>query len=123
MQQAANAYAKTAQTTLSSRDLEAHVLMKSAARLQAIRDEWDLRQGELDGALTHNRKLWTVLLTAVTSDDNPLPAPIRQNVANLGIFIMNHTIGVMTAPAPEKLNVLVTINRELAAGLRASAAR
>lgn len=119
MHQAANAYARAAQSSQSPRELEAHVLLKSAAQLQAIREDWANRHEDLDGALTHNRKLWTVLVASVTREENPLPLPIKQNVANLGIFILNHTIATMAAPAPEKLGVLVNINRELAAGLRA----
>ncbi|MGL5115850.1 MAG: flagellar biosynthesis regulator FlaF, partial [Beijerinckiaceae bacterium] len=41
----AQAYARTAQQTLQGRDLEAHVLLKSAARLQGIRDNFELRKG------------------------------------------------------------------------------
>ncbi|MFL5207653.1 MAG: flagellar biosynthesis regulator FlaF, partial [Microvirga sp.] len=54
---------------------------------------------------------------------NPLPAAIKQNVANLGIFIFNHTLAVMTQPAPERLAILIDINREIAAGLRGPAAQ
>ena len=123
MQQAASAYSKAAQATQSPRELEAAILLKAAARLQAIRDDWDGRRRELFDALTYNRKLWTVLVTSATEEGNPLPAPIKQNVANLGIFIFNHTLAVMTQPAPERLGILITINREVAAGLRSQPAQ
>ncbi len=119
MQQAAQAYGKVAQQTLGPRELEAHVLLKAATRLQRVREAWDERQGELDEALTYNRKLWTVLATAATADTNPLPREIKQNIGNLGIFIFKRTAEVMMAPSPEKLDALVNINREIAAGLRA----
>ena len=118
MQQAATAYSKVAQATQPPRELEAAILLKAATRLQAIRDDWDGRRRELFDALTYNRKLWTILVTSATEPDNPLPAGIKQNVANLGIFIFNHTLAVMTQPAPERLGILITINREIAAGLR-----
>lgn len=120
-QQAAAAYQQTAKKTGSPRELEASLLSKSAAQLQRIRDDWDNRSKELDGALTYNRKLWTVFLTSVTRDENPLPLAIKQNVANLGIFVMNQTITVLANPAPQKLDVLININKELAAGLRTQA--
>ena len=44
MQHAAQAYGKVAKQTASPRDLEADLLLKAAARLQAISDDWD-RQG------------------------------------------------------------------------------
>jgi flagellar protein FlaF len=123
MQQAANAYPKIAQATHSPRELEAAVLMKAASRLQTIRDDRDGRQRELFAALTYNRKLWTILVSSATDAANPLPAAIKQNVANLGIFIFNHTLAVMTQPAPERLAILIDINREIAAGLRGPAAQ
>ena len=118
MHYAANAYSKVAQATQSPRELEAHVLLKAATRFQAIRDDWDNRAKDLDEALTYNRKIWTVLVSSVTRPENPLPQPIKQNVANLGIFIFNHTLSLMSGAKPEKLAVLININRELAAGLR-----
>jgi flagellar biosynthesis activator protein FlaF len=118
MQQAATAYTKVAQATNSPRELEAAILMKAATRLQAIRDDWDGRRRELFDALTYNRKLWTILVSSTTEADNPLPVGVKQNVANLGIFIFNHTLSLMSGAKPEKLAILININRELAAGLR-----
>lgn len=117
-QQAAAAYQQTAKQTASPRELEASLLSKSAAQLQRIKEDWDNKKSELEGALTYNRKLWTVFLTSVTKDDNPLPVAIKQNVANLGIFVMNQTIEALANPAPEALTVLININKELATGLR-----
>lgn len=118
MQNAASAYARVAQATQSPRELEANVLLKAATRLQAVKDEWQTRQNELDEALLYNRKLWTVLVTSVTREDNPLPKLIKQNITNLAVFIFNRTLELSSAPAPEKLSVLININREIAAGLR-----
>ena len=91
--------------------------MKAATRLQAIRDDWGGRRDDLTGALTYNRRLWTILVTSATREDNPLPAPIKQNIGNLGLFIFNHTISAEAEPDAKKLGVLVSINREIAAGL------
>jgi flagellar protein FlaF len=122
MSQAANAYAKAAQAAQSPREIEATVLMKAATRLQIIRDDWNAKSRELDEALTFNRKLWTVLVTSVTDAANPLPTPIKENVANLGLFVFKHTVSLMSAPAPDRLAILITINREIAAGLRSQPA-
>ena len=120
MQQAASAYSKVAQAIQSPRELEAAILMKAATKLQAVRDDWTGKRPDLFEALTYNRKLWTILVSSATEDSNPLPAAVKQNVANLSLFVFNHTLEVMTAPAPERLAILITINRELAAGLRAA---
>lgn len=121
MQNAFNAYAaaaKSAQATSSPRELEASLLVKAGARIQAIADDWTGRAAELDDALNYNRRLWTLLVSAVTAEDNPLPTPIKVNILSLANFIFNHTFRVSADPKPEKLTVLVGINRDIAAGLR-----
>jgi flagellar protein FlaF len=117
MQNAANIYRKVATQTASPRELEADLLLKAASRLQAVKDSWDNSKPILDEALLYNRKLWTIFLTSITNAENPLPVEIRQNVANLGLFVMNQTVSVLTEPRREKLAPLISINRELAAGL------
>jgi flagellar protein FlaF len=51
-----------------------------------------------------------------------MPRDVRQNVANIGLFVMNHTVTVMKDPNPDSLDSLISINRELAAGLLGRAA-
>ena len=117
MQSAAKAYGAVAQQTASPRELEAQLLLRAASRLQNVHDHWESQHAALDHALLFNRKLWTVFLTSVTTNDNPLPPEMRQNIANIGIFVLNHTLNVSGDPAPERLRSLININRQLAAGL------
>jgi flagellar biosynthesis activator protein FlaF len=118
MQNAAQAYGKVAKEIASPRELEADLLLKAAARLQAIHDAWDDKRSDLDAALLYNRKLWTVFLSSISGADHPMPIEIRQNVASLGVFVMKQTLALMTEPRPEQLTSLININRELALGLR-----
>jgi flagellar protein FlaF len=121
MHSAAQAYGKVARQVATSRELEANLLLKAAAQLQALCSGWNERQGErqveLHEALLFNRKLWTIFLTSVTSEGNSLPAEVRQNVANIGLFVMKQTLATSGAPHPDKLRPLININREVAAGL------
>jgi flagellar biosynthesis activator protein FlaF len=121
MSNPAQAYARTAQQTLQGRDLEAHVLLKSAARLQGIRDNFAMREGELADALLANRKIWTIFVSAMSSDDCPLPQLVRSNIINLGMFVFNRTLQLSVNARPEQLTALIDINRNLAAGLRGDA--
>lgn len=118
---AAAAYGQVRQATVQPRELEAHLLMKSATQLQTIHDNWDDLKDTLNDALFYNRRLWSVFLDAVTSEDSPLPKPIAQNIANLGFFVFNHTLKIQVRPDAEKLRSLISINREIAQGLRGSA--
>jgi flagellar biosynthesis activator protein FlaF len=118
MHYASKAYAQTAKETSPPRQLEANLLLKAAAKLQAVHESWREKPIGLYEALTYNRKLWTVFIDAVIDDDNRLPLQVRQNIANLGIFVMGETFSLMTKPSPEHLQSLININRGVAAGLR-----
>lgn len=120
-QQGAKAYQQTAKVVESSRERESALLMKAAAGIQRVKDDWaTVSEEELKTALTFNRKLWTIFMASVTKEDNPLPQEVRQNIANLGMFILNQTREILldAEPRPQQLDVLVRLNRQLASGLR-----
>ena len=83
-----------------------------------MHESWREKPIGLYEALTYNRRLWTVFIDAVTSDDNRLPAPVRQNIASFGVFVMGETFSLMTKPQPDHLVSLIQINRGIAEGLR-----
>ncbi|HHB82517.1 MAG TPA: flagellar biosynthesis regulatory protein FlaF [Devosia sp.] len=116
--QAAAAYQQVAKQTANPTDREADLLSQSAQRLQKIRADWDGNYADLAQALKFTNNLWGILLAAVVDENNPLPDHIRQNVANLGIFILSRIVEIQLEPAPQKLDAIININRELAAGLR-----
>lgn len=121
MSSAAQAYARTAQATSSPRELEAHLLMKAASKLQAVAANWPASQGELDPALLYNRRLWTIFVAAMQEPDRPVPDAVRQNIMNLGIFVFKQIYETQLKPGPERLRSMIEINRNLAAGLRGQA--
>ena len=116
---AALAYQQVGKQTVSPRLLEANLLSRAATQLQRVRDDWETNRPDLFEALRFNRKLWNIFLTSVTGEDCRLPRELRENIANLGIFVMKQTLATQNQPEPRKLDVLININRELAAGLRA----
>jgi flagellar protein FlaF len=116
---AALAYQQVGKQTVSPRVLEANLLSRAATQLQIVRDDWDNKSSELSSALLFNRKLWNIFVTSVTGEQSQLPKALRENIANLGIFVMKQTLSTQQRPEPNKLDVLININRELAAGLRA----
>jgi flagellar biosynthesis activator protein FlaF len=117
-QSASKVYARVAHAVLDPRDLEASLLLKAAAKLQAVLEAWDQKPPSgLSDALLYNRQLWIVFIDAVMRDDNRLPVATRQNVLNLGMFVMAETFSLMTAPKHEHLANLIQINRAIAAGL------
>jgi flagellar biosynthesis activator protein FlaF len=114
---AANAYAKVANETVPPRQLEATLLLKAAAKLQAVHDSWQDKPAGLKDAVLYNRRLWTLFLDAVTRDDNKLPKAVRDNLTKLGVFVMGETFALMTKPTLNQLRAIIKVNRGLAAGL------
>jgi flagellar protein FlaF len=121
MNHASKTYAKVARETAPPRELEASLLLKAAAKLQAVHDSWRDKPTGLDDALMYNRRLWTVFIDSVASGDNKLPATVRSNLTKLGAFVMGETFALMTKPKPNHLKSIIKINRGIAAGLRSRA--
>lgn len=120
--QASEAYGKKSMAAATDqRTMEGHALMKAAMKLEqlskALRQDPPPSLQEVDQALEYNRKLWTVFAGETINDDHPLPDQIKNNIANLSIFIFKRTIECLADPQPEKLSALININRQIASGL------
>jgi flagellar protein FlaF len=114
---AANAYARTSREAGSPREIEAQALLTAARKLEEVRTNWSGPDRNMHEALLFNRRLWTIFLTAAESNDNPQPVEIRQQIANIGVFVLKQTVEMTTEPDPAKLKSLIDINCNLAAGL------
>jgi flagellar protein FlaF len=117
MSNAAQAYTRTSHTTASPREIEAQALLKAARQLIEVQDNWAGPDKNMHTALLFNRRLWSIFMSAVETNDNPQPIEVRQNVANIGVFVMKQTIEMQMDPDPAKLKPLIEINRNIAAGL------
>ena len=124
MHHPAKAYEKNAVENGSPRELEARLLMRAASKLQAVKDGTVTKIADVLSAVRYNRRLWLIFAFSTSSPDNPLPTEIRRNVISLATFVVNRSITLETAaePQPERVDVLININREIAAGLRTNAA-
>ena len=50
--------------------------------------------------------------------ENPIPAEIKRNLLSLSAFIDKRTFEAISYPDPAKLDILIAINRNIAAGLQ-----
>ena len=114
---ATQAYARTSQTTASPREIEAQALLKAARQLQEIQNNWKGPDRNMHKALMFNRRLWSIFMSAAEANDNPNSLEVRQNIANIGIFVLKQTIEMQMDPHPSKLKSLIDINCNIAAGL------
>ena len=117
MSNAAQAYARTAHTSSSPREIEAQALLKAARQLQEIQTNWAGPDKAMHNALLFNRRLWSIFMSAAESSDNQQSLEVRQNIANIGVFVMKQTVDMQINPDPAKLKSLIDINCNLAAGL------
>lgn len=121
---AAGAYGTNAQKhTPDQRELEGRVLLKAARMIQDLQEGWDGVTPELlEQTLKYNRQIWMMFYdTALENPENPggavRPNDLRSNIINLANFIFKREIEIMAKPEKQKLDILVSINREIAAGL------
>ncbi len=118
---AVDAYAAAERVTSSGRQLEASVLFRVARGLQVAQEQWGTPgyQSRVEAALKQNQKLWTFFQAELAEPENPLPADLKASLGRLIEFIDRRTFEMMAFPAPEKLSILININRNVGAGLAA----
>jgi flagellar protein FlaF len=77
----------------------------------------DATYTQISEALIFNRKLWTIFLSEAQREENPNSLDVRQNIANLGVFVLSQTTALQMSPQREHIKPLIEINRNIAAGL------
>jgi flagellar protein FlaF len=115
-------YEMGAKATDSGRALEAGALLKAARLLEACRDGWNApdRAARLDAALRRNQRLWTIFQAELAEPSHELAGELRAKLLQLSGFIDRRTFEIMADPDPRKLQILIDINRHVAAGLSES---
>ncbi len=119
--QAISAYGSAAQKhTHNPRELEVQVLLKSAKMIKDLQDNWDNTDQEtIEETLKYNRQIWLIFYENATEnpDNREQDEEFTSNIINLANFIFKRQVEVMAENAPQKLDVIININREIAAGL------
>jgi flagellar protein FlaF len=117
MRKAAQGDLRTSRATSPPRGIEARALLKAARQLQDVQANWAGPDKNMHNALLYNRRLWSILIGAAGTNDDPQPMQIRQNIVKIGVFVLKQTVEIQAAPDPAKLKSLIDINCNLAAGL------
>jgi flagellar protein FlaF len=119
---AAGTYESVSKMTMSGREIEAAVLSKAARKLRLCQEQWnsDHRNELLNEALRFNQRIWSIFQTELFHDENPLPKKLRLDIIRLSACIDKRIFETMAEPSPDKLNIIIDINNNLAAGLRGS---
>ena len=119
---AAKAYQQINKITISGRETEARVLSEAANKLKYCIDNWNAtaRGAQLDEALRYNQRIWSMFQSDLTCENHHLPRQLREDILSLSIFIDKRIFEVMAYPNPDKLKIIIKINRNIAAGLSGS---
>jgi flagellar biosynthesis activator protein FlaF len=113
------AYAQQQKRNLTPREVEAMAFTKAALLLEDAKKAAGNIE-EYSKALRFNHLLWTIIQADLTEPDNNLPPEIKANVMSLSIFVDKQTTKALRTTSGADLDVLININRNLAAGLRTS---
>lgn len=106
---------------------EAWALLEAARRIAGVVQFGNFESAEdrkkIRDALRLNLRVWTIIQAEQTTqeaDGEPQLQDIRRNILTLCKFIDQHSLDAMIEPTPERLAVLININRNIAAGLLGS---
>ena len=111
------AYEQQQKRNLSPREVEAMAFTKAAVMLEDAKSKTKDIEG-FSQALRFNHLLWTIMQADITEPENQLPPEIKANVMSLSIFVDKQTNKALRSTDGADLDVLININRNLAAGLR-----
>ena len=115
---AREAYSSGAKTSTSSRQLEAQALSRAAQRLEESQSTSGIDGTELvRSALRHNQKLWTLFQANLIQPEHGMDLGLRKSLLELSLFVDKTTLELLVRPDAAKVQPLIDINRQLAAGL------
>ncbi len=119
---AVKTYEDVDKNTSSGRATEARVLTQGALKLIEVKQKWNSPQRRqlLDAALRYNQRIWSIFQVELSQKNHPLPEQVRLDLLQLSRFIDRRIFDAMAFPEAEKLDIIIKINQNIAAGLRGS---
>ncbi len=91
-------------------------LTTTARKMAAVQKGTPTRDEILD-AVRLNWRLWTIIQVEQADPDCATPKNIREGLLNLANFVDKRSLDLLAEPDSTKLEVLININRNIAAGL------
>lgn len=98
------------------RQSEAWALTEAARRIFDAKERYGAG-AEFLAAIRLNWRLWTIFQAELSSAESQVPDEIRGNMLSLCNFVDKVTVEIIAEPTVEKADILITINRHIAAGL------
>jgi flagellar protein FlaF len=92
-------------------------LTTTARKMAEVRDKPGVTREQILDAVRLNWRLWTIIQAEQSDPDCATPKSIREGLLNLSNFIDKRSVELLATPDMEKLDALISINRNIAAGL------
>ena len=113
---ASTRYRQPAQQGGSPRETEGRALMEAARRLSLAKDNPKDENALID-TVRLNWRLWTIFQSDLSEVNTDIPDDLRSNMLRLCNFVDKRTVEILANPQPQLLDVLININRNIAAGM------
>lgn len=91
--------------------------LTEAARRMALAQKPEISEEDMLTTVRLNWRLWTIFQAELASPESALPLEMRQDMLSLCNFIDKRTVEIISDGDRSKLDVLININRQIAAGL------
>jgi flagellar biosynthesis regulator FlaF len=96
---------------------EEDALALTQAALDISRAYESKDEKRLAAALDRNLKLWVGIRTLVSSAENPLPMPIKDNLIRLSSFVAQKTFEMQNGANAKTIEALANTNLQISEGL------
>lgn len=91
--------------------------LTEAARRMSLAQKPEVSDEDMLNAVRLNWRLWTIFQAELASPESALPLEMRQDMLSLCNFIDKRTVEIISDTDRSKIDVLININRQIAAGL------
>lgn len=102
--------------TASPQETLAWGLTTTARKLSQVKVGISTRDAVLE-VVRLNWRLWTIIQAEQSDPECTTPREIREGLLNLSNFVDKRSLEILATPDQEKIDVLISINRNIAAGL------
>lgn len=117
---ASTRYRQPGQQGGSPRETEGRALMEAARRLSIAKDNPGNGSAIVD-TVRLNWRLWTIFQSELSEPGTSIPEDVRSNMLTLCNYVDKRTVEILSNPKADALDVLININRNIAAGLLSDA--
>lgn len=98
------------------RETEAWALTESARRMSVAKQP-EITEADMLTSVRLNWRLWTIFQAELAGPECSLPLEMRQDMLSLCNFVDKRTVEIIADTDRSKLDILININRQIAAGL------